>query len=309
MNDKLDILGQLPQDIKFATAYYLPTSDLINLSTISRKHWNLFKPMLDVRRFLFHVVHGEYHAVVGMLKIDIHLIFKKGQISDCSGRIFESISGFEYSLWALDKYMWEMMLDCVHQDEEGKKILTTLRSQHHQVKTKGITYCFNGNKFTENHFDFENTIINELQTQYDYLSQSDIKDDPKISKQWREGVGGAQKLFPMHVVYEYCSDDPTRAINSWPKPSTQFYNWGAKNKENWFAIDSKLGIEFAIYKGMERAGAFNSILLGKDGCLVDLNAMKTLYQLRTKEFIDLKSQFKDLSMSEVNVSQIATGCK
>ena len=88
-----------------------------------------------------------------------------------------------------------------------------------------------------------------------------------IEKHWREGVGGAQRLLPMHVVYEYCSDvpfDPKPAFTKQPTLKKQFYNWINKLEENWFHSASELGFDFAICKGGARAGAV-AAECGRDG--------------------------------------------
>ncbi|HGC5939889.1 TPA: F-box protein [Legionella pneumophila] len=263
MENKFEFLGQSPQDMGTETASHLPTTDLIRLSMTSKGHRAFFTPILEERKvlqkFLHHVVRGEHDAVKEILKKDINLIFKKDQVTDCSGRTFHFISGFEYALWALDKHMWIMMLDCIPKNEDSKKVWAKLCSQYDHVETKGVTYKLNGAPITEKHFDFENTIIKELQTQVNSINAPGNKNWDAIDKQWREGVGSAQNLFPMHVVYEYCSDEPFYPVpkfTSQPKSSKQFYNWITGKNENWFSIDSKLSVDFAIYKGprARRAG-------------------------------------------------------
>ena len=120
------------------------------------------------------------------------------------------------------------------------------------MNTDGVTYRLNGKTITEKHFDFENTIIKELQTQVDSINAPGVKNWDAIDKQWREGVGGAQKRLPMHIVDEYCSNEPFYPVpkfTSQPKSSKQFYNWVTEKDENWFSVDSKLSVDFAIYKG------------------------------------------------------------
>ncbi|QIN36654.1 hypothetical protein GCS73_13965 [Legionella longbeachae] len=96
---------------------------------------------------------------------------------------------------------------------------------------------------TDHHFDFENTIIKELQ---EYV-------DKNVVNQWVTGVGGAQRLLPIHIVEEYCSDVrfyPVPAFKEQSKSSRQFYNGlNHGEKKSWFCEGSKLGINFAIFKG------------------------------------------------------------
>lgn len=74
--------------------------------------------MFDVRKFLLHVVRGEHETLKAMLEENIDLIYRKHEVTDCSGRTF-NISAFEYTLWALDKHMWTLMLECIPKDKKG----------------------------------------------------------------------------------------------------------------------------------------------------------------------------------------------
>ena len=100
----------------------------------------------------------------------------------------------------------------------------------------------------------------------------------------------------MHVVYEYCSDEPFYPVpkfTSQPKSSKQFYNWATEKDENWFNAGSKLSVDFAIYKGRVREAVACSVRCGGAAGGVDLDAMTALCKVRTNDFIDLKSQLED----------------
>ncbi|WP_131743539.1 F-box protein [Legionella gratiana] len=248
-----------------------------------------------LNRFLGHVVRGEHYAVERMLKLRPDLLYRQSKVRDLSGRTFENISGFEYAMWALDKHMWTKMLDCLPKTEEGEKIKVVLRTQYQRIKETGVTYEHHGviTQTPEKHFDFEGTIIKELQENVD-------KDD---DNQWRTGVGSAQKLLPIHVVYEYCSDTPFYPVPDFkeqPKSSKEFYNWlNNGEKESWFCEGSKLGIDFAIYKGA-RGGAGVAGLpgfFGRPGRVV-LNAIKALYEVRTNDFLALENDLKPCNLPE-----------
>ncbi|HCU5990639.1 TPA: F-box protein [Legionella pneumophila] len=305
-------LGQLPKELGSITASHLSTPDLIRHSKVSKGHRAYFVPILEERKvlqkFLHHVVRGEHDAWKEMLKKEIHLMYKKDQVTDRSGRTFSFISAFEYALWALDKHTWTMMLDCLPKTEEGKKVLEELIAQYDKVNMKGVTYRLNGKTTTEKHFDFNNTIIKELRTQVDSINADGEKDWGAIDKQWREGVGGAQKRLPMHIVDEYCSNEPFYPVpkfTSQPKSSKQFYNWTTNKDEDWFSVDSKLGSEVAIYKGALAHGAAARRRLrmwwfaGRD-----LDAMTALCEARTLDLINLKSQLEEQAGLE-NHYQIA----
>ncbi|BCA95452.1 hypothetical protein TUM19329_18130 [Legionella antarctica] len=97
----------------------------------------------------------------------------------------------------------------------------------------------------------------------------------------------------MHVVDEYCSNEPFYPVpkfTSQPKSSKQFYNLATEKDENWFSVDSKLSVDFAIYKGL---GARARGRGGAGWPARDLDAMTALCKVRTTDFIDLKSQLED----------------
>ncbi|HAT7071458.1 TPA: F-box protein [Legionella pneumophila] len=292
---------------KIVITEYLSTRDLVNLAQISKAHSKLFAPMIDVRKLLHHATRGEHDKVEAMLKKDMSLMFKRGNVTDCSGRTFNNISAFEYALWALDKNMWAVMIGCIPSNEEGRKVFEKLRAQYNKVNTDGVTYRLNGKTITENHFDFKNTIIKELQTQLDSRNAPGDNNWDAIDKQWREGVGGAQKLLPMHIVYEYCSNEPFYPVpmfTSQPKSSKKIYNLTTEQDEDWFNVDSKLGIEFAVHKGcFEYASGWQVTGCADEGVWrhcsprvvaeYDLNVMKALCKVRTYDFIDLRSQLEE----------------
>ncbi|HAT8178911.1 TPA: F-box protein [Legionella pneumophila] len=305
MESKFDRFDELAAELKIETAQNLSNRDLVNLAQASKDHLALFKPMIDVRKLLHHVTRGEHDKVEAMLKKNMSLMFKRGKVTDCSGRTFDNISAFEYALWALDKHMWAVMIACIPKNEEGREIFEQLIAQYNKVNTDGVTYKLNGQVITEQHFDFRNTIIKELQTQVDSLNTPGTKNWGAIDKQWREGVGGAQKLLPVHVVDEYCSTEPFYPVpkfTSQPKSSRQFYNcttqkdnWTTKKDENWFALDSKLAVDFAIFKGCRSrcyAPRTGGQPLAADAGF-DLAAMTALCKVRTNDFIDLKSQLEE----------------
>lgn len=304
MQSKFENFNELPPELKNETAQNLSDRDLVHLAQTSKYHLALFKPAIDVRKLLHHVTRGKHDVVKAMLTQDISLIFKRGKVTDCSGREYENISGFEYALWALDKHMWAAMIECIPSNEESKKVFAQLIAQYNKVNTEGVTYRLNGKTITEKHFDFENTLIKELQTQV-YSINEPGANRAVIAKQWREGVGGAQKRLPMHIVDEYCSNEPFYPVpefTSQPKSTKQFYNWATEKDENWFRGDSKLSVDFAIYKAVGRwvcGGRAAGGVARRCGpraagaSRLDLDAMTALCKVRINDFIDLKSQLED----------------
>ncbi|KTD22780.1 SidC homolog [Legionella lansingensis] len=292
------LFEKLSLETNHEIADHLISPDLLNLVLTSKPHAAFFKPILDVRKLLLHVVRGEYDAVRAMLAKDVHLLVKKGKITDYSGRIFSNISSFQYALWALDKHMWTMMLDCLPKNEEGKAIKAQLFAQYKQVKQNGVTYKLYGKTITEKHFDFQNTIIKELQMNVNYFNMpyNQINNWDEIDQQWIKGVGGAQRLLPMHVVYEYCSVSfsPVPAFTIQPFPEKHFYNPETQKYENWFHSNSKLGIDFAIdaiidddVHSWASCAKASEEVTGPSRSACD--AMSALYAVRTMDFIKLES--------------------
>ncbi|MBA3535851.1 MAG: F-box protein [Tatlockia sp.] len=292
---RLSFSGQ-PKEIKEEVGSRLPPKYLVALSLTSEENYAFFESMRHISQFLLAVAHGEYDAVVILLKNNINLLLHKGRVTDYSGRTFFYISGFQYALWALDKHMWLKILNCLPQNETSAKIKAALYKQYQELKEKGVAYELNGKRIRENHFDFENTIIKELTSQvndYDY----GIKNWGEIDKQWREGVGSAQKLLPMHVVYEYCSDlpfDPVPEFIEQPSLKKQFKNGLRGDKdENWFLPVSELGSGFAIYKSAAWAYGTSAALRVAVAVRRNLLAMETLCNVRTADFKDLESLLKE----------------
>ncbi|HAU1410281.1 F-box protein [Legionella pneumophila serogroup 1] len=308
MRDKFELYDELAQEIQHETGVGLSSPDLVNLAIASTNHWVLFKPMIDVRKLLHYVVRGEHDMVKAILKDDASLIYKRGKVTDCSGRIFDNVSGFEYALWALDKHMWAMMMACIPPSRESKIVFTKLIAQYDKMNTDGVTYRLHGKTITEQHFDFENTIIKELQTQLDSINALGDKkwEFPNkawapIDKHWRENVGGAQKLLPMHVVHEYCSDElffPVPKFTSRPNSSKQLHAWTTDNDKYWFSPDSELGVSFGIFK--EKDGGCLPGIASPSGGLVRRNlvAIKALYNVRLEDFTNLKYQLEKQSAVE-----------
>ncbi|STX45163.1 SidC homolog [Legionella gratiana] len=306
MQDKFEHFNQLPNVIKGEIIKFLPTKEFLALSMTSTSNHNLFRtnqhlaPLQEARKFLHHVVCGNHEAVAEMLEKNPSLMHIRGQVTDLSGRKFTNISGFEYCLWALDKHMWTKMLDCLPKTEEGEKIKAVLRTQYQRIKETGVTYEHHGviTQTPEKHFDFEGTIIKELQ---EYVDKND-------DNQWRTGVGSAQKLLPVHVVYEYCSDMPFYPVPDFkkqPKSSKEFYNWLKNNgeKESWFCEGSKLGVDLAIYKAVRWRGVAPTGCHGLDVAPssvvgATLNAIKALCEVRTKDFLALENDLKPCNLPE-----------
>lgn len=216
---------------------------------------------------------------------------------DCSGRVFPQISGFEYALWALDKHLWNKMLESLPQNETKAKIIANLLVAYRNFKELGVTYTLDGAPVHEHHFDFENTILAELTTQLNALRGNGIEGDV-IEEQWQQGVGKAQALLPMHVVHEYCGNTFYNAAVSFthkPMPSQEFHNPSSGKDELWFQKDSQLGKNFAICKSASEGdvGPHALSFVSEIDCDSDLSALTALYTMRKNEFKHLEQELTE----------------
>ncbi|HAZ7572088.1 F-box protein [Legionella sp. PATHC032] len=291
---------RLPKDIiEKEIGQYLNLSNIAHLAQTSQNNQTLFESQLyNVSILLFHAVRRKDNAVQSILTKDINLLLKRGNVTDYSGRTFEDISAFEYMLWALDKHGWTIMLECIPKDSNFEKIFKELLSQYNKVETDGVTYTLNEKKVTEHHFDFQNTIIKALQDQVNSINAPNPNWEA-INKQWTVRVGGAQKLLPLHVVHEYCADRPFVPVpdfNIKPNSSLKFYNWITDFMDHWFLSYFKLGSAFAAYKGMGNIATSSSQSVTGTAAL-DLTAMTSLCDVRTRDFIALKSTLENPLMA------------
>ncbi|STX38797.1 hypothetical protein [Legionella feeleii] len=82
------------------------------------------------------------------------------------------------------------MIGCIPDDEEGRKVFAQLMAQYEKVNTLGVTYRLHKNIVTEHYFDFENTIIQELQIQVDSINTSGARDWAAIKALCKAGLKG-----------------------------------------------------------------------------------------------------------------------
>jgi hypothetical protein len=57
-----------------------------------------------------HIDQSRNNKAEALIKENPAILLKNGTGKDPAGRTFENITAFQYALWALDWYMWEMML-------------------------------------------------------------------------------------------------------------------------------------------------------------------------------------------------------
>lgn len=311
MNDKHEFFSQLPLVLKSCIGAFVPTNDATAFAATCKATFFALQqphalpmPHRKIMHFLNKIIQREHELVKRLLQEDIYLLCKKTKLRDLSGREFDAISGFEYALWALDKYQWEDMLACLPKDaaghltEKGRYVATAMLDQYRQVKAQGLRYTLNGESKTEPHYDF--AIIAALQEQVSLQNAPGAKNWNAIDAQWRTRVGGAQRLLPGHVVDEYCSNTPFFPIPTFlsrPQPANglhQFHNWSSNAWESWDGVNSEIGINFSIYKGETAAGRGSAWVRGEETVAGDLSAMTALCETRTRDFNALEARLASL---------------
>lgn len=303
MQNRDEQLTRIPDDIAYVIANYLSISDVYKLSRTCKANFRLFNPLFKeklVPLLLANTVDAEYSNVKKILNKNIEILPERQTIIDNSGRTFLHISAFEYAVWALDKWMWETMLECIPKNDLGSKIMTKLFDQYEKIKTEGVTYHLDGEIITEKQFDFEKTIISALKTQIDALEAPAPRNEDAIAKQWREGVGGAQNLLPMHAVFLYTPENGQNRISNTSQISKycylrenlkRFTNLH-RERQLWFAKDSGLGRDFAILSHplLGRHACKNATISSLPQLHRDLHIVTDLHRKRTKELVNLESQ-------------------
>jgi len=228
-------------------------------------------------KLLTYVLYGEQDKAERILKQYPELLLRRTDFTDpWTKKSFKDTSVFQYALWVKDTRMYNMMLDCLPQNEQGEEIRKSLLEQA---------------KAQTEHFDFT-PYIRALQT---WVDNFDAWDEPNREANWCGKVGWAQKDLPAHVCQEYCSRDHL----FYPIPdftrkrltrSLQFYNWVFKTWENWRPWTG-LGWEFAFVRGWAdgRQWGVSSDMLGGvnqprlRNVINDLAVMTALSEVRTAD--------------------------
>jgi len=87
----------------------------------------------QVNKLLNHVMRGEQDEAENMIKANPQLLNHKGSGKEFhNGREFKSITPFQYALWALDWYMWDMMMKHIDHSQA--------RSQLEELESRGTEH-------------------------------------------------------------------------------------------------------------------------------------------------------------------------
>lgn len=190
----------------------------------------------DLKEFLRLVAEGEQDKAEAMLKSNPNLALVPGDIRDLSKRIFTNITGFQYSVWALDWHMWTMI----------RKYLST---EEAQFQAQG----FEMGSWVKTHGVHAEWLLDNLMKAYKttitLFEQSKYNEGDKT---WVQQVGRAQLLLPAHVINEYCH--PTRPFDPCPnfKDSLVLPRSRKIDEGEWFTAErygGKLGEKFSVCRG------------------------------------------------------------
>jgi len=243
----------------------------------------LFSPAITINpqylaKFLKHIGFGEQDEAEAMLKENRDLALIPGDLTDCAGRQFKQITGFQYTVWALDWHMWEMLRKYIPNEKDAKNQLIRLetgawiREHGPQVNLQNL--------------------INSLQKYINYFHKWN---DKQLVSHWCQQVGGAQLMLPAHVINEYSR--PDRAFS--PCPSFQESNLPRVGLGDWYKVKDQ---KFA----WGRANSILNRVPSGDGWILkapmraaesDHVAVSALVNTREKQRVQL---FSSLDLARVN---------
>ncbi|CZG67423.1 TPA: hypothetical protein JBE10_10820 [Legionella pneumophila subsp. pneumophila] len=213
---------------------------------------SLLKIRPDLRREVLFTLAGlgaqdEMETILKQHPEDL-LVYRP--LRDISGAVFEPISLFKHAIWTKDiRYMANMMLDCLPQNEKGEQIRLELVRQYEELMAKGVAYQLQGVRHeNERHFNLQ-PLITALRT---YVEKYDNWTVKEREVHWCTVVGLAQTLIPAHIRHHYC--DPEEAFWNNPnfkkpklKRSLELYNWTVHQSQLWTEGLVGLGSDFGIY--------------------------------------------------------------
>lgn len=139
----------------------------------------------ELSDFLHYVGWGDQNQADNMLKRNPKLAFGVGILTDCAGREFKQITGFQYAIWALDWRMWAMI----------EKYLTFEDMQKQIKELDQGTWIKEFSKRTS-----WNDLINAMK---EYQENFYSCNEKQRKSQWVCVVGREQRLLPAHVIQEY----------------------------------------------------------------------------------------------------------
>ncbi len=276
----LNLLNDLPYEVRIHVANKLDTSDLVAYAQASKSSHKLFQVDIAINKLLHHIARGEQDLAEKMIRATPSLLLEAGEVTDYSGRYFKNITAFQYALWALDSHMWKMILKYLPKDKAAQQLSIHLNKEKDYTALHG------------NHYNF------------DLLIQA-LRKGRKVSyESWVVMVGQPQKQVPAHIANEYCRGDvpfsKKRNFHESTLPRTlTFYNFNTHVDQNWFPLKENplLGVDYAISQGRQYLGLGWTGGASQPGTVAgyehrgegDVDAMIKLAIARKKDLEELKS--------------------
>jgi len=185
----------LSQDIvKNVLFNYLERKEIKTLSRLPS-----FKKSCEASLFLHYVAWGEQRKAELLLKNKPDLVLQRGEVVDFSGRVFSNITALQYTVWALDRHMWKVIMQSFKDPDKALGQITELEKngvKYFQPKTSTRTKY---EEVIEQHYDFSKAgrALEKLIKNYDDLNKERVK------FAWVTAVGFEQRYFPAHLASEW----------------------------------------------------------------------------------------------------------
>lgn len=268
-------------------------------------------------KLLLCVARGEQEKAERLLRKFPKWMLERGKATDYSGRVFENTSPFEYALWAGDRHMWDMMMNCIPQGDEGIEFRAELLKQYERVTQQGLDYHYivevgprKGERVevvNETAFNYQ-PLLNAYDT---YIKSFDPPESgrwdwDRRDKYWCTVVGLAQRMLPAHVLHEYCHPErsfyPNARTPDFKEPtlprSLRIYNLisgadetVAGHGEASFAAG--FGLDFALVRRRDSAWAGGVRMRMVGGYVApDFAAVTALCEVRARERLDLSGRLQ-----------------
>lgn len=234
---------------------YLDPDSALMLAKISHLFSRSCKQPLEMYQFIKYLVCGEEDKAITMFQSNPSLLLQKSNVNDFSDRQFYQITAFQYTLWALDRDMWELILPFLPKEEAIKQL--------DELESTGIEYVQSLSSDSkeiqikkEKHYDFTQ-LISALENYKDNFDSKFEITERIRELAWCNNVGGAQKKVPVHVAAEFCRRDYN--LDEWdykfdskalpiPRPLTVCKR-GLILNSGFFWFDPRLGTKWGIVRG------------------------------------------------------------
>lgn len=240
----------------------------------------------EIEAFLRCVAYGEQDQAEEMLRKNRNLALKRGRLIDLSAREFQSITGFQYALWALDWHMWKMLLEYLDKEAAAIQFAEWEAKGTAQGKHVSLAPLIEAlNAYAQNSHPSWDRETNGMGLQVERISQY-------------------QLLLPVHVVNEYCRPgleysfytiSPRFAEETLPRSlkvgkaewfagSWRHMPWSEERApRNCFIVRYNQKLAEAVPEG-----------LGRTGAGIDAKALQNLLEMRQQQLECLRVQLQYL---------------